>query len=150
MAKEGEQLVRIVAAIIDKERNETGINPSWIATRAMLVNLDGATVQHEHPLVYLGCHLQLRQIARQLCRGLFEPDDDAQRERHPLFPMLQWRYPTQRSSGDEESRYVLLEQLCTADVWFNVKRLRADAESRLEHADALEAWIIGRTGKGAA
>ena len=110
--------------------------------------LDGGRISPA--LVYLGCHLQLRQIAREMLRGKFEPDasadDDAQ---HELFPSLQKRYPAARSSNDNPE-YVLLEELTAIDVAYNVARLRGEARAKQRHADALEAWWRGRPTAAAA
>ena len=78
MACETQPLSAIVAKIIETRRNEVRINPSWIATEALLeIDPDKVSL----PLVYLGCHLELRQIARGLLRQHFEeppsPADDA-------------------------------------------------------------------------
>jgi hypothetical protein len=92
-------------------------------------------------LVHLGCHLQLRQIARELLRGKYEPDDNSRDDaQHELWPDLQERYPTARTAGSEEPEYVLLEHLTDEDIAYNVGRLRAEAEAKQHHADALEAW----------
>jgi hypothetical protein len=95
-----------------------------------------------HPLVYIGCHLQLRQIAREVFRIYFEPDDETATpaDTHPLFPDLQWRYPTARKVGDGEPEYVILTAMTRADVRYNCKRLRYEGRAKLQHADALEAW----------
>ena len=39
-----------------------------------------------------------------------------------------------------EPEYVLLEHLTDEDVKFNVNRLRKEADAKLHHATALEAW----------
>jgi hypothetical protein len=101
--------------------------------------LDGGRVSPA--LVYTGCHLQLRQIAREFLRGKYEPDgeteDDAQ---HELWPDLQRRYPTAKTARTPDPEYVLLEHLNDADVGYNLARLRSEAVAKLRHADALEAW----------
>jgi hypothetical protein len=135
-------LVMIIAKIIETRRSETRISPAWVATEAMIV-LKAEWMREPddegYPLVYLAAHLELRQIAREKLREKFEPAWDEDKDTHPLFPELQWRYPVSRPKG-VEPKYVLLEHLTGADVSFNVNRLRVDARSRLAHADALEAW----------
>jgi hypothetical protein len=140
MTREESKLVEIVSRIVDIRRTEVGINPSWIATEA-LKEIDPS--RRSVDLVYLGCHLQLRQIARQVCRTKFEPHGEPE-ETHDLFPDLQWRYPTARAETATEPEYVLLEHLTPADVAYNVRRLRQEAEAKLAHADALEAWWRAR------
>lgn len=138
--KEASSLNEIVSLLIQKQKDEPRISPSSIATEAMSkLRARWMNKPQEYPLVYLGCHLQLRQIARGLLREWFEPNEDANKATHPLFPELQARYPMARME-DQEPTYILLEQLAPTDWRFNVRRLRADAESRLRHASALEAW----------
>ena len=149
MAPEAQALISIVIRIIEQRRSERSISPSWVATEAML-EIDPAKVAPA--LVQLGCHLELRQIARSVLRTVFEPsaeaatqlvDGEAQRQ-HELFPDLQWRYPKARTAGkNEEPVYVRLEELTPNDVAFNVSRLRSEALAKLAHADALERY--GRT-----
>jgi hypothetical protein len=138
MTHEESQLTEIVARIIDIRRAQVRINPSWIATEA-LQEIDPAGSSLE--LVRLGCHLQLRQIARSLCRKLFEDsDDDDGQPRFTGFDGLQWRYPTARSKGKPDPEYVLRDRMSEDDIAFNVSRLRSEARAKLAHADALEAW----------
>lgn len=144
-ASEAQPLTDIVARIIDEYRGEPRISPSWVATQAMAeLDPDRSSVR----LVYLGCHLELRQIARSVLRMRFEDedgrdDDDDPTRQHELFPELQWRYPTARSR-DAEPEYVRLEFLTDGDIQFNVERLRREGRSKLAHADALEAHGRGR------
>jgi hypothetical protein len=92
-------------------------------------------------LVHLGCNLQLRQIAREMLRGKYEPDGDSDADaQHSLWPELQKRYPTAKSARDGDPEYVLLEHLTDADLAYNIARLRSEAQSKLRHATALEAW----------
>jgi hypothetical protein len=149
MASETQPLTAIVAKIIETRRHEVRINPSWIATEALLeIDPDKQSV----PLVYLGCHLELRQIARGLLRQHFEdppsPADDAIAQ-HDLFPDLQRRYPSARSKEASEPEYVLLDEMSDSDIWFNVERLRKEGTSKLRHADALEAFGLDKTAAAA-
>jgi hypothetical protein len=148
--KEASGLTEIVAQVIENHRREPEISPSWIATEAMS-KLNATwmlTSDRDKQLVYKGCHLELRQIARSLLRNRFEPEEDVDKLTHPLFPELQLRYPVTEKE-DAEPRYVLLESLGHIDWKFNVRRLRADAGSRLKHADALEAWGMNKFGRAA-
>jgi hypothetical protein len=141
MTKEESQLAEIVARIIDIRRAQVKINPTWIATEA-LKEIDPAS--RSIALVRTGCHLQLRQIAREQCRKLFEDDEDEAQPRFPAIEGLQWRYPTQRTKDEHEPQYVLRELMSDGDVAYNVARLRSEAEAKLAHADALEAWGLSR------
>jgi hypothetical protein len=137
MTREEGQLAEIVARIIDIRRSQVKINPSWIATEA-LKEIDPAN--RSIPLVRTGCHLQLRQIAREQCRTLFEDSEDDDEPRFAVIEGLQWRYPTRRSKEDHEPQYVLREHMSVADVVYNVARLRREGRAKLAHADTLEAW----------
>lgn len=139
MSNEERALSDIVAAIIERRHDQTRISAAWIATEAMK-ELDADRIAP--PLVFLGCHLELRQIARSLLRGTFEGDSEPGAQ-HNLFPELQRRYPVARSRGDE-AVYVLLEDLTKADVKYNVNRLLSEADSKIKHARALEAWDAKR------
>lgn len=142
MTREESQLAEIVARIIDIRRGQVRINPSWIATEALKeIDPAGRSVD----LVRLGCHLQLRQIARAECRTLFEDSEDGDEPRFSGFEGLQWRYPTARSKRNEEPEYVLRDQMTNDDVEYNVGRLRREGRAKLAHADALEAWGRSRS-----
>ena len=139
MVTEAKELTAIILKLIDERRTERRISPSWVATEAMVI-IDPDRVSPQ--LVRLGCHLELRQIARSVLRTRFaEADEDEEASKqHEMFPELQWRYPTSRSSHLEEPEYVRLEDMTDDDVSYNVARLRSEAMRKLAHADALEAW----------
>jgi len=141
MTHEESQLAEIVARIIDIRRAQERINPSWIATEA-LKEIDPSARSVD--LVRVGCHLQLRQIARAACRKLFEEREDEDEPEFAEFKDLQWRYPTARSKGEAEPEYVLRDQMSDEDVAYNVKRLEREGRAKLAHADALRAWGRGR------
>jgi hypothetical protein len=133
---EERKLAEVVGRVIELRGAAVSISPSWVATEAMQ-QLDP---EREAPsLVYAGCNLQLRQIARGILRKKYQPDDDDSDE-HDLFPGLQRRYPTARSARAAEPEYVLLEHLTHVDIGFNVGRLRSEAAAKLAHADALQAF----------
>lgn len=142
---EERKLAEIIARIIDSHGAAVRISPSWVAHAAML-ELDPG--RSSPLLVYAGCNLELRQIARGQLRGRFEPDD-IETEEHDLFPDLQRRYPTAKSAAKENPEYVLLEYLEPADIGFNVARLRAEGRAKLKHADTLEAYGRSRGSKRA-
>lgn len=140
MTKDGEALARIVSEIINFRKEAVSISPAWIATEAMAKLDSSINTQTHAPLIYVGCHLYLRQIARAQCRGMFEADDPKPEAQHQLFPDLQWRYPIARTVPGEEPVYVQLERLTETDVIYNVNRLRNEANAKLKHADALDFW----------
>lgn len=137
-----EAATHIIAKIVDDRSDETSISPSWVATEAMTKLGVKSLLKGKggQPIVYQLAHLQCRQIARQLLRKFYEPDEDAAKAQHELFPNLQGRYPAAPKPGREEPEYIRLESLTVADWRFNVDRLRADAQSRIKHSDALEVW----------
>jgi hypothetical protein len=141
--REDGALIDVVARVIELRRTQDRISPAWIATEAMLLLDPEKQTQRVRPLVYLASHLQLRQIARELCRKSFEGDEDSKKQ-HELFPDLQWRYPSARSKEQEEPEYVRLELLAQTDVTYNVARLRKEGRAKLRHADSLEAWGLQR------
>jgi hypothetical protein len=107
-----------------------------------MIKMEALDLQKSMPLIYEGCHLYLRQVARSLLRKKFE-DDGTDAAQHPLFPDLQPRYPVQRPKGDEPE-YIKLENLSRSDATYNIERLRAEAQSKLAHADALQSWLSNR------
>lgn len=136
-------LLDLVVRIVDTRRTAERISPSWVAGEA-LDELDPPHfVERGHPLIYLGCHLHLRQIARGVLGRRFGPESTAP-DTDDLFPDLQWRYPEARSEDQPEPTYVLRELMSAADVAYNVARLRAEANAKNEHARALEAWHATR------
>jgi hypothetical protein len=144
-----DQLSEVVERIIEKRRGQPRISPTWVATEAMRELDRHNRVERQAPLIWAGCHLELRQIARRKLANRFDPEsDDDARAKDQLFPELQWRYPTMRSAAGEEPEYVLRDLLIEEDIDHNVARLRAEADSKNQHADALEAW--GRSRRTAA
>jgi hypothetical protein len=138
------RLRELLWAIYDRRSDAIRVSPAWLATEAMQELDPGRSAP---PLVYMAANLQLRQMARAICRQRFEDDGDGA-EQHDLWPDLQRRYPAVHST-DAEPEYVLLEHLTEADVVFNVNRLRAEAAAKMRHADALEAWWQDRSGRAA-
>ena len=131
-----DQLRELVARIIDIRRGQPRISPSWVATETMSDLDRSRDVERQYPMIWQGCHLQLRQIARKLLAQRFETEE----YETPLFKDLQWRYPTARSAAAEEPEYILRDLMSDEDIAYNVGRMRAEAMAKLEHADALEAW----------
>jgi hypothetical protein len=144
-----EQLYAAVQKVIDDYHLVGEVSPSWIATQVMT---DIEFPRSLHTLGYVGCHLEIRQIARQKLRRAHDPyakvqasiagDDD-------LFPeTLQERYPLPPKPGDEPV-YALRDLLSRSDVQYNVERMRRGGRALLKHADALEAWDAERSGAAA-
>jgi hypothetical protein len=130
-------LRELAARIIELRHGQPRISPSWVATEAMH-DLDLLrTVEREHPIIWTGCHLHLRQISRQLLAQRFEQGEETE---DLLFKELQVRYPSARTANADDPEYVLRDLLSNEDIAYNVARLRAEALAKLQHADALEAW----------
>jgi hypothetical protein len=86
--KEASGLIEIISRIIEGRRGEARISPSWVATEGMQELRAGwmREPNNGYPLVYIGCHLQLRQIARGVLRERFEPElDEGETVQHPFF-----------------------------------------------------------------
>jgi hypothetical protein len=140
--KEASGLIEIISRIIEGRRGEARISPSWVATEGMQELRAGwmREPNNGYPLVYIGCHLQLRQIARGVLRERFEPElDDGETVQHPLFPGLQWRYPIPHAEG-EEPQYVLLDLLTDEQIDYNIERIRSEVEAKQRHIDILVAY----------
>jgi hypothetical protein len=139
-----EQLYAAVQKVIDDYHAVGEVSPSWIATQVMQAIEFPRSL---HALGYVGCHLEIRQIARQKLRRAHDPKAKVQASidgEDDLFPeTLQERYPRQPRSS-EEPIYALRELLTRADVQYNVERMRRGGRALLKHADALEAWDAER------
>lgn len=96
--------------------------------------------QDEDRLVAYLTVQMLTAMARKLLGKRFSHDgDESDAYENDLFSgALQSRYPLPRQNG-EEPTYKLREHLTPEERAWNVKQLRKSAQSRLEHADALEA-----------
>jgi len=141
MTSDERKLQEILAKVLDGHQHKVSVSPAWLATEAMVV-LDPKKTAPQ--LVYRAAHLQLRQLARALCRRQYGEDAGELGSQHNLFPSLQARYPLSTSARDGEPEYVKLEHLKSEDVRFNVARLRSEARGKQKHADALEAWAQQR------
>jgi hypothetical protein len=134
--KDSSRAWRIVAEVYGRCREQPEVSPAWLATQVMV---EIAAERAENEIEYLLAHLQARQIAREFCRKHIEDDETA--ERDDLFPgSLQHRYPKMPAKAGEEPVYVLRDLMSDDDVAYNVARLHDEADSKLLHADALEAW----------
>lgn len=136
------ELSNVVRVVYESHNDRPTVSPAWLATEAMA---EIGFPRDLHPLGYIGCHLQIRQIARAFCRKHFDPEESVEND---LFPeTLQQRYPRQQKSPEQEPEYVLLDLLSRSDIVFNIDRLRKEARSKLKHADALEAWSVNKFGR---
>ncbi len=141
MTSDERKLQEILSKVLDRHQHEVSVSPAWLATEAMAA-LDPKRSAPQ--LVYRAAHLQLRQLARALCRKQYEDDAGEPVAQHSLFPGLQARYPIPRQAKDVDTEYLRLEALTCEQAMFNVVRLRDGARGLLKHADALEAWTQQR------
>lgn len=142
-----EELYAQTRAVIEKQGEAATISPTWIATHVMCEIKFRPTL---HYLGYAGCHLQVRQIARQELRRRHDPNaamrEQIESGQGDFFPdTLQLRYPRRTQPGDEPV-YVLRELMDDDDVEWNMSRMRRGGEALLRHADALRAWHGRRRG----
>lgn len=137
MTSDDRKLLEIISAVLDRHQHQDSVSPAWLATEAM-VELDPSKIAPH--LVYRAAHLQLRQIARGLCRRQYDDDAGEPSAQHTLFDGLQARYPIPRQEPDDDPEYLRLEALSEEQAMFNIERLRRGAAGLLQHADALEAW----------
>lgn len=88
------------------------------------------------PLVQHAAILELKQLARGIC-ATRQLEDERNVEQGSLFDIqLQPRYPARRDNRDV---YVLRAHLTLEERNENIARLRAEAEAKHAHADALQA-----------
>lgn len=137
-----DELYELIAAIVERDRDEPDINAGWVAHEAMqTVDPDRVSV----PCVYGGCSEHAKQYARGLLRKKFEihPDDIEKNPQLELFTALQWRYPRRPVRGEDRS-YVLLDLMIDDDVDYNEQWLLNVSEATAKHARALRAYWNGR------
>lgn len=129
-----EQVLRVLQQQYDEfdERGDIEINPALLANSAYAI-LDP---EDSSPyLVHYTSVLELRQLARSICRKKLDFDQVSEQGR--LFDgQLQPRYPANRSG---EEVYVRREFLTLAERNANIARLRSEASAKFRHADALQA-----------
>lgn len=126
-----------IGRAIDELSGEDVIDPTRIAS-IVLGRIDPQRLSPE--LVFLGCHLQCRQLARE---GLRRRYSIGNRAPEPDLFDLQDRYPCAQSDGGDQG-YIRRELMSKIDVASNVDRMKASASSTLAHVDALIAWWNNR------
>jgi hypothetical protein len=139
-----EQLYAVTRRVIEEQGEAPTLSPAWIATHVMCAIEFKPSL---HYLGYAGCHLEVRQMARQELRK-HDPNakikkeiDDGQADF--FSDTLQDRYPRRVPEG-EEPVYVLRDLMDDDDVRYNEMRMRRGGMALLRHADALRAWHGGR------
>lgn len=136
MTTEGmtEQLMQHLRSAYDRLDNsgDIEVSPAVVADEVRRV----IDPESESPtLLCYAAVLELRQMARSLCRKRTCIDDDSAAEQQTLFDgQLQRRYPATRR-GDEV--YVLREYMTLDERIANISRLENEGRAKLRHADAL-------------
>lgn len=112
---------------------EIEISPALLAAKTFLA-IDPAAASPG--LVRLAATLELRQLARSICRQRIEEDEARVERQGEMFVQLQGRYPCRRG-GDEV--YVRREYMTLDERRAFESRLRQESVAKMRHADALAA-----------
>jgi hypothetical protein len=139
----------LLSAIIKEEyrrlddRKTESISISLLA-EVVYSRIDPRTVSP--PLVQTAAMLELKQLARGVCRERHQRAESDSESGNLFDFQLQPRYPAER---DGEDAYVLRDFLTYEERVKNIQRLRHEAGAKLAHADALEAETdqLVRSGK---
>jgi len=111
---------------------EISVSPALLSSKVM----DEIDPEQAAPvMVRIAATLELRQLARSICRKHVEEGEDQASQSTLFEDQLQPRYPAHR--GGEEM-YVLREHLTLREREDNISRLRKEAASKARHADALQ------------
>lgn len=91
------------------------------------------------------CTEHFKQMARRILGAKFSADGDenATHQSDMFSGALQQRYPLPHKHG-ESMGYKLLAAMTKEELEWNVIQLRKSANARLEHADALRAYVRSR------
>ena len=121
------------------EANEIAISPACLATTVYAI-LDPLSERKTPVAIQVLAILQLRQLARGICHERDRSEQEMVEGQATLFQMrLQRRYPVRREEEENsDPRYVLRSELTLAERNLNIARLRREAESKNNHADALQ------------
>jgi hypothetical protein len=128
------QLEETLNICLKQIEDEIEISPAFLSDCAMK-RLDA--FNRAPVLVKWGCSLQLRQLARGILRGAFDPmSDESKASQSDMFGGLQDKYPCTRN-GDRV--YVDRMNLTRNERHYNMLRLTKEANTKLQHAEALKA-----------
>ena len=143
MYEQAMQIVRKQFDLLDQD-GDIAVSPSIVAAKAY-EEIDPGTISPV--LVQYTSILELRQLAREVCRKKYEDGDtELDKPQGEMFDgQLQGKYPVTRN---EERVYVPRGQMTEQDYAYNVKRLRTEAVAKARHADALEAEMQERKNLG--
>lgn len=125
------ELLKMLYLELDAD-GEVGISPTLLASKV----LDTIDPNRCSPiLVSIAASLELRQLARVVCRET-QSENESRAAQSVLFDeQLQSRYPATR---DGEEIYVMRQHLTVEERLWNVSRLRKEAQTKGRHADALQ------------
>lgn len=141
---EVQQCVRSVIQQLMADESTLGISPSLVARSAytaLLRNVSDVPLPIEWAAIE-----QLKQTARAELRGKLGHESDANETyQGDMFSgHLQKFYPV-RTAVDADPIYKLRDLMTHEEAAQNVRALRKQANARVAHADALEAWDLSRS-----
>ncbi len=139
MAQTAQQLNDLIRSKFNAldEVGEIEISPSNLALK-VLREIDPKNLSPA--LVQVAAILELRQLARAVCRQR-QFSNEREAEEQGLFSLqLQPRYPAERTiDGEVEDVYVLRAHLTIQERYRNIERLIQEAKAKQDHAEALRA-----------
>lgn len=134
-----QQIMEVMERLYDDLSGAIMISPSALAAKAY---------EHFRAKKKIDPHIQyasvehLKDMARAFLRKRNDPSDDGSeaytQDEFSFSGKLQRRYPMPHKRG-EEPQYKLREYLTPEERAWNVDQLRKSGQSKLEHADAMEA-----------
>jgi hypothetical protein len=125
-----EQLMQALRTSYEARSADSEVDPAVLASDAVFALDPGGA---SPLLVQWGCVLELRQLARSICRERLLTGAEKQAT---LFGDLQARYPAMRRGNEV---YVLREDMTLAERHRMIARLRKEATAKWSHAESLEA-----------
>lgn len=137
------KVMAAVYAAIDATGDAEEISPRDVAWRAYQVIKAG--MEPDDRVRYVAVE-QLKAMARKALARRFTADgeDNAAHQGEMFSGALQDRYPVPRRT-DQEPAYKRIDCLTELEGEWNCEQLRKSARARLEHADALRAYLRART-----
>ncbi len=99
-------------------------------------------------LIRHAARLELKQMARALCRRWHAEEEDLAENGNLFDFRLQLRYPT-ADQDNERDIYRTINNLNVVDFDYNIERLESESKRKQLHADALRAERDARVRSGA-
>ena len=98
-------------------------------------------------LVAHAAKLELKQLARSVCRKIHAEEEDLAENGNLFDFKLQLRYPAAHE-GENIDLYRTINHMEQKDFEYNISRLEKEAEAKKMHANALRAEMEARIRKG--